>query len=79
MRTAASRTEKHREPPSQKLRNAWAGIKKPGDVWRLNLNRCGGKTDNQFSQWARGTEKQPELHMPGDFGFVHVPAEKMPF
>ena len=52
---------------------------KPGDVWRLNLNRCGGKTNEQFSQWAPGTEKMPQFHAPRDFGFVHFSAEKMPF
>jgi cellulose/xylan binding protein with CBM9 domain len=52
---------------------------KPGDVWRLNLNRCGGKTNEQFSQWAPGTEKMPQFHTPRDFGFVHFSAERMPF
>jgi Carbohydrate-binding family 9 len=52
---------------------------KPGDVWRLNLNRCGGKTNEQFSQWAPGTEKMPQFHTPRDFGFVHFSADRMPF
>ena len=52
---------------------------KPGDVRRLNLNRCGGKTNEQFSQLAPGTEKMPQSHMPRNFDFVHFSAEKMPF
>jgi len=52
---------------------------KPGDVWRLNLNRCGGKTNEQFSQWAPGTEKEPQFHSPRDFGFVRFSGQKMPF
>jgi hypothetical protein len=52
---------------------------KPGDVWRLNLNRCGGKINEQFSQWAPGTEKEPQFHTPRDFGIVRFSKEKMPF
>jgi Carbohydrate-binding family 9 len=52
---------------------------KPGDTWRLNLNRCGAKTNEQFSQWAPGTGKEPQFHAPRDFGLVHFSAEKMPF
>jgi hypothetical protein len=48
-------------------------------VWRLNLNWCGGNTNDQFSQWTPGTEKMPQFHMPRDFGFVHFSTEKMPF
>jgi hypothetical protein len=48
-------------------------------VWRLNLNRCDGKTNEHVSQWAPGTEKMPQFHSPRDFGFVHVSAERMPF
>ena len=52
---------------------------KPGDAWRLNLNRCGGKTNEQFSQWSPGTEKEPQFHSPRDFGIVRFSGEKMPF
>lgn len=44
-----------------------------------NLNRCGGKTNEQFSEWAPGTEKEQQFHTPRNFGFVHFSAEKMPF
>jgi hypothetical protein len=41
-----------------------------GDVWRLNLNRCGGQTNLQFSSWSPiGTEK-PSFHSPDYFGYV---------
>jgi hypothetical protein len=50
-----------------------------GDVWRLNLNRCGGKTNEQFSQWAPGTEKEPQFHTPRDFGYVTFSEKRMPF
>jgi hypothetical protein len=52
---------------------------KAGDVWRLNLNRCGGKINEQFSQWAPGTEKEPQYHTPRDFGFVTFSNDKRPF
>jgi hypothetical protein len=43
------------------------------------LNRCGGKINEQFSQWAPGTEKEPQFHTPRDFGIVRFSNEKMPF
>lgn len=52
---------------------------KSGDVWRLNLNRCGGKTNVQYSQWAPGTEKEPQFHTPRDFGFVTFSEKTSPF
>ena len=42
----------------------------PGDVWHLNLNRLGGKTNPQFSQWSPGTANHPQFHAPQDFGRV---------
>ena len=66
--------------PFKAYRRALPNISpKPGDVWRLNLNRCGGKTNEQFSQWAPGSEKEPQFHSPRDFGFVRFSGEKMPF
>ena len=41
-----------------------------GDVWHLNLNRLGGKTNPQFSQWSPGKTKQPQFHAPRYFGRV---------
>ena len=41
-----------------------------GDVWNLNLNRLGGKTNSQFSQWSPGKTKEPQFHAPQYFGRV---------
>jgi Mn2+/Fe2+ NRAMP family transporter len=41
-----------------------------GDVWHLNLNRLGGKTNPQFSQWSPSKTKTPQFHAPKDFGRV---------
>ncbi|MFW6171241.1 MAG: carbohydrate-binding family 9-like protein [Planctomycetota bacterium] len=43
---------------------------KPGDVWHLNLNRLGGKTNPQFSQWSASNTEEPQFHAPRDFGHV---------
>lgn len=44
---------------------------KDGDVWRLNLNRCGGKIDLQYSQWSDSGTPKPQFHAPEGFGMVH--------
>ena len=41
-----------------------------GDLWHLNLNRLGGKTNSQFSQWSPGKTKEPQFHAPEYFGRV---------
>lgn len=41
-----------------------------GDVWHLNLNRLGGKTNPQHSQWSPGTTTTPAFHAPDTFGRV---------
>jgi DNA-binding beta-propeller fold protein YncE len=41
-----------------------------GDVWHLNLNRLGGKTNPQHSQWSPGTTATPAFHAPDTFGRV---------
>jgi hypothetical protein len=41
-----------------------------GDVWRLNLNRLGGKTNPQKSQWSPGDPDDPNFHAPQYFGRV---------
>ena len=41
-----------------------------GDVWRVNLNRCGGETNPQYSQWSRGKTEAPAFHTPATFGRV---------
>ncbi|MBI5769367.1 MAG: carbohydrate-binding family 9-like protein [Verrucomicrobia bacterium] len=39
-----------------------------GTVMRANLNRSGGKTNPQFSQWAHGGTPKPSFHTPARFG-----------
>ena len=41
-----------------------------GDVWRIGLNRCGGKTNPQYSQWSPSQTPQPNYHSPEDFGKI---------
>lgn len=49
---------------------------KPGDVWSLNLNRLGGKTNPQYSQWSPSRTKTPQFHAPRDFGRVTFSGKK---
>ena len=51
----------------------------PGDVWRLGLNRCGGKTNPQYSQWSASRTKEPQFHSPNDFGRVIFSEAASPF
>lgn len=65
------------------LRN-FAGVAKntpprPGDIWHLNLNRCGGKTNAQYSQWCPSRSDTPQFHAPMDFGKVEFSARARPF
>lgn len=41
-----------------------------GDTWRLNLNRCGGKTNAQYSTWSPVSSDRPNFHVPEAFGWV---------
>lgn len=50
-----------------------------GDVWHLNLNRLGGKTNQQYSQWSPGKSKQPQYHRPEDFGRGIFSNKSLPF
>jgi hypothetical protein len=43
---------------------------KAGDVWHLNLNRLGGKTNSQYSQWSSSRTERPNFHAPKGFGRV---------
>ena len=45
---------------------------KDGDMWRVALNRCGGKTNPQYSQWSPAQTPKPDLHSRGgkDFGKI---------
>lgn len=42
----------------------------PGTIWRVGLNRCGGKTNPQYSQWSPSQTDRPNFHSPDDFGFI---------
>ena len=39
-----------------------------GEHWNLNLNRHGGKTNMQYSQWSPGDTPAPNFHTPHRFG-----------
>jgi len=39
-----------------------------GDMWRIGLNRCGGETNAQYSQWSPSQYDRPSFHRPDDFG-----------
>jgi hypothetical protein len=41
-----------------------------GDRWRLNLNRCGGVTNPQYSTWSPVDTPAPNFHVPESFGWV---------
>ena len=40
----------------------------PGDVWRANLYRCGGQTDDQYACWSPIDWPRPDYHRPEFFG-----------
>ena len=42
----------------------------PDEQWSLNLNRHGGDTNPQLSQWAPGDPQKRTFHSPGRFGLV---------
>jgi len=48
-----------------------------GDEWRLNLNRCGGETNPQYSQWSSSETTKPSFHVPERFGSVYFSAESV--
>ena len=52
---------------------------KAGDVWHLNLNRLGGKTNIQYSQWTASQTPKPQFHSPADFGRVIFSDVASPF
>ena len=51
----------------------------PGEMWHLNLNRLGGKTNRQFSQWSPSQTPKPQFHAPQDFGRVTFLEAQSPF
>jgi hypothetical protein len=50
-------------------------VPQAGDMWRINLNRCGGKTNLQYSQWSPSPTAQPQFHSPDDFGQIYFLAD----
>ena len=52
---------------------------KPGDVWRVGLNRCGGKTNEQYSQWSPSHTPKPAFHVPERFGRMIFSDRSSPF
>ena len=65
MRARALARIAHRGPDSS---GEWES--EAGDVWHLNLNRLGGKTNPQHSQWSPSKTDRPAFHVPRDFGRV---------
>ncbi len=49
---------------------------KSDDAWHLNLNRLGGKTNQQHSQWSKTL---PSFHVPEGFGRVIFSERASPF
>ena len=52
---------------------------RPGDEWRINLNRHGGDTNMQYSQWSPGDTPQPAFHVPHCFGVLRFSEKVSPF
>lgn len=52
---------------------------KDGDTWHLGLNRLGGKTNQQYSQWAPSSTPKPQFHSPDDFGRIIFSEKNSPF
>jgi hypothetical protein len=52
---------------------------KSGDDWHLGLNRLGGKTNVQYSQWSASQTPKPQFHAPADFGRVIFSDAASPF
>jgi alcohol dehydrogenase (cytochrome c) len=51
---------------------------RPGDQWRLNLNRTGGKTNAQSSSWSPIPADKRSFHTPEAFGWVSFVNEPPP-
>ena len=41
-----------------------------GTMWRVGLNRLGGKTNHQHSQWSPSQTEKPNFHRNQDFGKI---------
>ena len=53
------------------------GVPSEGDMWRIGLNRCGGKTNEQCSQWSPSKTDRPKFHCPEDFGKIFFTMKKV--
>lgn len=51
----------------------------PGEVWRVGLNRLGGNTNPQHSQWSPSRTPRPNFHVPADFGRMTFSEKSSPF
>ncbi|HUQ90162.1 MAG TPA: carbohydrate-binding family 9-like protein [Bryobacteraceae bacterium] len=51
----------------------------PGESWRINLNRHGGATNPQYSQWSPGGTPKPAFHTPHRFGKIIFSESTSPF
>ena len=49
----------------------------PGDVWRLNLYRTGGKINLQYITWSDTQKPKPQFHAPERFGFAHFLGQRI--
>ena len=49
----------------------------PGDMWRVGLNRCGGKTNTQSSQWSPTPDPKKGFHDFATFGKIFFSAESV--
>jgi hypothetical protein len=49
----------------------------PGDMWRIGLNRLGGKTNPQYSQWSSAGGEEPAFHTPKFFGKIFFSNENV--
>jgi hypothetical protein len=47
--------------------------------WNLNLNRHGGQSNPQYSQWSKADTPAPNFHTPHRFGRVMFAKESSPF
>ena len=50
---------------------------KQGTVWGINLNRCGGDVNQQYSQWTASRTEGPNFHRPQDFGKLIFSGKKV--
>jgi hypothetical protein len=51
----------------------------PGETWNVNLNRHGGATNLQYSQWSPGDTPKPAFHTPHRFGKIVFSGSASPF